>query len=369
MPPYPGVLPLQERKGMPNGKDRRPAEAAARGRGPAKRINLALQGGGSHGAFTWGVLDRLLEEPSLAIDGVCGTSAGAMNAAVLVTGDAEDGPRGARRRLARFWEEVGKVGRFGPFARTPWERLTEGWRLDHSPTYLWLDLLSRVWSPYDSWVPAENPLRPILERVVDVDLIRLVAGIKLFVCATNVRTGKVKVWGNREVSVDALLASACLPTLFRAVEVDGERYWDGGYMGNPALWPLAYESEVHDVLIVEINPLHRDEMPRSAIAIRDRMNEISFNSTLMREMRAIHFVNRLIDGGKLPADEYKRTNIHLISAPDEMTELHAASKLNAEPEFLSLLFAIGRRAADEWLAANYDRIGVASSVDVAKVYL
>jgi NTE family protein len=337
--------------------------------GPAKRINLALQGGGSHGAFTWGVLDRLLEEPSLAIDSICGTSAGAMNAAVLVTGDAENGPPGARDRLARFWDEVGKVGRFGPFARTPWDHMIEGWRLDYSPMYVWLDLLSRVWSPYDSWMPAENPLRPILARVVDVELIRLVAGIKLFVCATNVRTGKVKVFDNREVSVDALLASACLPTLFRAVEIAGEPYWDGGYMGNPALWPLAYESEAHDLLIVEINPLHRDEMPRSAIEIRDRMNEISFNSTLMREMRAIHFVNRLIDGGKLPADEYKRTNVHLISAPDEMTDLHAASKLNAEPGFLKFLFELGRRAAGDWLAANYERIGVGSSIDVAKVYL
>ena len=342
---------------------------AGRERGPAKRINLALQGGGSHGAFTWGVLDRLLEEPSLAIDSICGTSAGAMNAAVLVTGDAENGPPGARDRLARFWDEVGRVGRFGPFARTPWDRLVDGWRLDYSPMYIWLDLLSRVWSPYDAWMPSENPLRPILERVVDVELIRLVAGIKLFVCATNVRTGKVKVFNNREVSVDALLASACLPTLFRAVEVAGEPYWDGGYMGNPAIWPLAYESEVHDLLIVEINPLRRDEMPHSAIEIRDRINEISFNSTLMREMRAIHFVNRLIDGGKLPADEYKRTNIHLISAPDEMTELHAASKLNAEPGFLKFLFELGRRAADDWLAANYERIGVGSSIDVAKVYL
>ncbi len=342
---------------------------AHHGVGPAKRINLALQGGGSHGAFTWGVLDRLVEDHRLEIDSICGTSAGAMNAAVLVSGYAADGRDGAKRAMRDFWERIGAVGRFGPFQRTPLDRMMGGWRLDFSPSFFFFDSLTRLFSPYQLNPMKLNPLRKILEETIDLDLVRWASGIKLFVCATNVRSGKVKVFPNPEISIDSLLASACLPGIFQAVEIDGEYYYDGGYMGNPALFPLAYESETHDLVIVQINPLHRDEIPQTAHEIQDRLDEISFNATLMREMRAIHFVNRLIDGGELDRGEYKRTNVHLIESAEEMKALHASSKMNADPELLDYLFGLGRKAADDWIAKNYERVGQGSSIDVAKTYL
>jgi NTE family protein len=339
------------------------------GNGPAKRINLALQGGGSHGAFTWGVLDRLLEDHRIVIDSICGTSAGAMNAAVLVSGDSQDGREGARKALREFWRRIGDVGRYGPFQRTPIDRLMGDWRLDYSPNFIVLDAMSRLFSPSQLNPMGLNPLRGILEETIDFDAVRFAPGIRLFICATNVRSGKVKIFSGREITVDALLASACLPEMFQPVEIDGEVYYDGGFMGNPALFPLQYESESHDLVIVQINPLHRDEIPQTAREIQDRVNEISFNATLMREMRAIHFVNRLIDGGELDPTEYRRTNIHLIEAAAEMKALHASSKLNADPELIDYLHTLGRTAAGDWIDKNFDRLGVGSSIDVAKTYL
>jgi NTE family protein len=336
---------------------------------PAKRINVALQGGGSHGAFTWGVLDRLLEDHRIVIDSLCGTSAGAMNAAVLVCGDSKDGRAGAKEALACFWQRIGEAGRYGPIQRTVIDRILGGWRLDYSPSYLALDVMTRVFSPYQLNPLKFNPLRQVLEETIDFDAVRFAPGIRLFVCATNVRTGKVKVFSGAEVTVDALLASACLPDMFQAVEIHGEFYYDGGYMGNPALFPLIYESACNDLVIVQINPLYREEIPQTAREIQDRVNEISFNATLMREMRAIHFVNRLIDGGQLEKEDYRRTNVHLIEAAAEMNDLHASSKLNADPELLDYLFRLGRSSADQWIAAHFDKIGVTSSIDLAKTYL
>ncbi len=349
----------------------KPAPNAARnhGVGPAKRVNLALQGGGSHGAFTWGVLDRLIEDHRLEIDSICGTSAGAMNGAVFCSGFSKDGREGAKAALADFWRRIGEVGRFGPFQRTPIDRALGGWRLDYSPGFFYFDAVTRLFSPYQLNPLQLNPLRGIIEESVDFDALRYASGIQLFICATNVRSGKVKVFANREITPDAVLASACLPWIFQAVEIDGEHYYDGGYMGNPVLWPLAYESDARDLIIIQINPLHRDELPQTAREIQDRIDEISFNATLMREMRAIHFVNRLIDGGELDPSEYKRTNIHLIEAAAEMKELHASSKLSADPELLDYLYGLGRVAAEGWLAAHWDRVGHGSSIDVAKTYL
>jgi NTE family protein len=348
-----------------------PAMSATQGpqRHLAKRVNLALQGGGSHGAFTWGVLDRLLEDHRIVIDSLCGTSAGAMNAAVLVSGDSKDGRNGAREAMRLFWSRIGEAGRYGPLQRTVFDRILGGWRLDYSPSYLALDVLSRVFSPYQLNPLKLNPLRQILEETIDFDAVRYAPGIRLFVCATNVRSGKVKVFSGAEVTVDALLASACLPDMFQAVEIAGEFYYDGGYMGNPALFPLQYESDTNDLVVVQINPLRRDEIPQTAREIQDRVSEISFNATLMREMRAIHFVNRLIDSGQLEPADYKRTNIHLIEAADEMKELHASSKVNSDPELLDYLFRLGRASAEEWIEKNFDMLGVRSSIDVAKTYL
>jgi len=335
---------------------------------PRTRVNLALQGGGAHGAFTWGVLDRILEDGRLEIEGISGTSAGAMNAAVLASGFAADGAAGARRALHVFWERIGRKAAFGPLQRTPMERMIGGWRLDNSPGFMFFDLLSQAFSPYQLNPFDLNPLKDVLAESVDFDLLRYASGIKVFVGATHVESGKPKVFSGTDLGIDAVLASACLPTLYKAVEIRGQHYYDGGYMGNPALWPLLYETISRDIVLVQINPLWRDQVPVTAREIEDRVNEISFNSSLMAEMRAIRFVNRLIDSGKLDAAEYKRSFIHLIQAP-EMAELHATSKLNAETEFLLYLRDLGRRTAEGWLAESFANLGERHSIDIVKTFL
>jgi NTE family protein len=336
---------------------------------PGKRINLALQGGGAHGAFTWGVLDRLLEDERIEIEGICGTSAGAMNAVALAHGMAEDGAAGARATLDRFWHGVAAAGRFSPIQRSPLDRLLGTWRLDHSPTYAAFDLITRMLSPYQTNPCNYNPLEHVLEEVVDFETVRRCTAVKLFICATNVRTGKIKVFDREEVCREAILASACLPFLFQAVEYHGEHYWDGGYMGNPAIYPLIYRCASPDVMIVQINPLYRETIPGTAREIMDRVNEISFNSSLMREMRTIAFVGRLVEQGKLDRRHYKRMNIHLLEADEQLKPLGASSKLNAERAFLEHLKAIGRAACERWLARNFDKIGVNSTVDLIETYL
>jgi len=336
---------------------------------PVKRINLALQGGGAHGAFTWGVLDRLLEDPRIEIEGICGTSAGAMNAVAVAHGLTVGGRAEARATLERFWQGVAGAGRFSPIQRGPVDRLLGSWRLDHSPSYAAFDLLTRTLSPYQTNPCNYNPLEKILEKVVDFDVVRACTAVKLFVCATNVRSGKVRVFETAELCPEAILASACLPFVFQAVEYQGEHYWDGGYMGNPAIFPLIYSCQAPDVVIVQINPVERDTVPMTAREILDRVNEISFNSCLMREMRAIAFVTDLIDAGKLDPREYKRMNIHRIEADDEIKPLGASSKVNAEREFLLHLKTLGRVACDAWLERSFARIGVASTVDLAATYL
>jgi len=337
--------------------------------GTTRTINLALQGGGSHGAFTWGVLDRLLEDGRVEFDSLCGTSAGAMNAVVLAAGWAENGRAGARERLERFWNGVADIGSFSPIQRTWLDRLAGNWRVDAWPGFLVMDLLGRVLSPYQTNPLNLNPVRDLLEGLVDIDQVRHASGLKLFLCATNVRSGKVKVFDTSELSIDAVMASACLPFVFQAVEVDGEHYYDGGYMGNPALFPLAYNSNCRDVLIVQINPLYRAEVPKTAREILDRVNEITFNSTLMREMRAVHFVNRLIAAGKLDHEAYRITRIHMIHGEEAMADLPASTKLNPERSFLHHLRDIGRRAAEEWLERDLGCVGVESSVDVRSLFL
>ena len=355
-----------------SGKERLAAPGKRRGKPKpsARPLNLALQGGGAHGAFTWGVLDRLLQEERIVIEGVSGTSAGAMNAAVLVQGYDENGRDGARAALDAFWHRISELSHLAPVQRSPFQALFGGgWNLDQSPGYWWLDAMSRVLSPYQFNPLNINPLRDVLNDVLDPDRIAASTAVKLFVSATNVRSGKVRVFENGEVTVDALLASACLPFLFQAVEVEGEAYWDGGYMGNPSLFPLIYGCDSPDIAIVQINPLYRDEVPRTAAAIANRVNEISFNSTLMREMRAIAFVRRLIEAEGLDPSKYKRVNMHLIGDESDMNELGVSSKLNADWAFLQHLKSIGARTADEWLDQHVDRIGVDSTCDIPSVFL
>jgi NTE family protein len=336
---------------------------------PRKRINLALQGGGAHGAFTWGVLDRLLEDGRIEVVGVCGTSAGAMNAAALAYGLARGGPAEARAVLGRFWRSVADRGRFSPFQPTPLDRLVSVGDMDFSPSWLFYDALSRMVSPYVANPANYNPLAEVLDDVIDFDWLREHCTIRLFVCATNVKTGKIRVFGSGEVSAKAVMASACLPFLFQAVEIGGEHFWDGGFMGNPPLFPLIYQTNCEDVLIVQINPICVDEVPVSAQAIVDRMNELSFNSSLMREMRAIAFVKKLLAEQRVPHGRYKDLKIHTIDAESEMRRLGYSSKLNAGEDFLGWLFELGRGRAEAFLGAHHDKIGVESSTDIVERFL
>lgn len=334
-----------------------------------KFISLALQGGGAHGAFTWGVLDRLLDDERLEIEAISGTSAGAMNAAVIADGLARGGRRGAQAALARFWDAVASLGRFGPVQRGPYDMATGNWNLDDSPSYIFFDWISRYFSPYQFNPLNINPLLDVLRQEVDFDRVNACVKIRLFIAATNVHSGKIRIFENPELSAEAVMASACLPHLFQAVEIDGEPYWDGGYMGNPAIYPLIYNCRTRDVMIVQVNPMVREATPKTTPEILDRLNEISFNSSLMREMRAIEFVSRLLEEHRLDEARYKRMLMHRIDTAEGMLGLGASSKMNADREFLAYLRDEGRAQAETWLEANFDALGVRSTIDIEADYL
>lgn len=325
-------------------------------------IDLALQGGGSHGAFTWGVLDRLLEEPWLHIAAISGTSAGAMNAAVLADGWLEGGAEGARNALDHYWQRVSRAAAFSPLQRSPFDRLMGRWTLDTSPVYVAMDLVSRLFSPYDLNPSGFNPLRRILAESIDFDRLSR-SPIRLFVTATSVRTGRGRIFRNGEITPDVLLASACLPTMFAAIEIDGEPYWDGGYAGNPTITPLVRESDAHDTILVQINPPERTEMPRTAIEILNRLNEISFNSPLMKELRMIALLRQVADPGTGEGARWAQMRTHRIRS-DMLAEFGASSKLNGEWDFVSMLRTEGHRAASEFLDASADDLGKRSTSDL-----
>lgn len=349
-----------------------PEQIAARGQ--RKPVNLALQGGGAHGAFGWGVLDRLLEDGRLAPDAVSATSAGAMNAVVMAIGISEGGFEGARGKLSEFWSEVSRTARmWNPLGMGKWSVAggqDNPWNGGFSLSYLMFDAVTRMWSPYQLNPFDINPLKDVLTAVVDFERLRKCPhATRLFLSATNVRTGKIRVFENAEVSPDAVMASACLPFLFKAVEIDGEHYWDGGFMGNPAIFPLIYRGASQDVIIVHINPIVREELPKTAPDILDRMNEISFNSSLMREMRAVAFVTRLLEDQSIDDGRYKRMMIHAIRNDEVMGRFGADSKLDPSWEFLTQLRDAGRAAADAWLVENFDHVGKRTTVDLAATYL
>jgi NTE family protein len=332
-----------------------------------KAINLALQGGGSHGAFTWGVLDRLLEDERLTFDGVTATSAGGVNAVLLADGLALGGRQGAKDLMLTFWQKMSKTTMDSIIAPSFIDRMNPNFGLENSPGYVMVDIISRFMSPYQLNPTDMNPMRDLLNEVVNFERVQQQKVIKLFLSATNVRTGKVAVFPNKEITADHVLASACLPFMMRAPVIDGEAYWDGGFMGNPAIFPVIYGCESCDVLLVHLTPTERAELPTNSRAILNRMQEISFNSSLMREMRAVAFVTQMIDDGKLTGG--KRMFIHLIEAEDIIRELSGSSKMNAEWKFLMHLFEIGRDRADKWLAANFDKIGAETTVDLKARYL
>ena len=319
-----------------------------------KKVNLALQGGGAHGAFGWGVLDRIAEDGRLDIEGLSASSSGSMNAAVFADGRTRGGYDGAREALERFWRRVSDAGAM------------------FSLGLQFLQPLSGAFSPYQLNPLGLNPLRDLLEKSVDLEAVHACTSMELFICATNVVTGQPRIFRNREVTLDVLMASACLPTLFRAVEIEGQHYWDGGYMGNPALYPLIYDTASRDIVIVHINPIVRRQVPRTAAEIQNRLNEITFNSSLLRELRAIAFVSKLIEQDWLK-DEYrgrlKRVLIHSILADELMSDLGAASKLDTGWSFLLSLRDRGREAASRWLDANFEHLGHHSTVDLRSEFL
>ncbi|MBF9231939.1 patatin-like phospholipase family protein [Microvirga sp. BT350] len=321
-----------------------------------------MQGGGAHGAFTWGVLDRLLDEPWLTIEGISGTSAGAMNAAVMADGYTEGGVAGAKAALERFWRRVSDAALLSPFRRGPLDILMGRWTLDTSPVFIAFDLMARIFSPYDLNPQGTNPLREILAESIDFKRLRK-SRIRLYVTATNVRTGEGRVFRHDELSPEVLLASACLPTLFQAIEIDGEAYWDGGYTGNPTISPLIRECTSGDTVLVQINPVERSGTPRTAREILNRLNEVSFNACLLKELRMIALLRQAANHGDRECDRWARMRIHRIES-DAMTELGYSSKLNAEWEFLTKLRDEGRRAAEAFLASHADDLGQRSSLDL-----
>lgn len=336
-------------------------------------INLALQGGGAHGAFGWGVLDMLLEDGRIEIDGLSATSAGAMNAVVYAYGKMVGGKAHARELLELFWNRVSRAGRTAsPYQQTPFDLWMEGFGVKEPVSYRFFEALTRTFSPHQLNPLGFNPLRDVLTSVVDFDALRACRCTRLRLCATNVKTGKPQIFTNEMMSPEVVQASACLPMLFRAVEVDGEHYWDGGYVGNPAIYPLIYDADARDILVVHINPIVRPDVPQGPSEIFNRINEISFNSSLIREMRAIAFATKLIDDDWIRPehhDKLRRVFIHAIRSDDAMTEFSVASKFDTSWSFLTRLRDLGRAAAAAWIAAHLDDIGRRSTVDLHQEYL
>jgi NTE family protein len=346
----------------------------------AVSLDLALQGGGSHGAFTWGVLDRLLDERGIRLDGISGTSAGALNAGVLATGLAAGGPAGAQAALRAFWHDVAGVrGCFGETSADPWAAVfgpspwaaalpLRAFNLDRNPFYHWFQQLSRSLSPYQFNPLGPNALGTVARRHVDEAALRS-GTVKLFVVATAVHTGQPRIFSGDALSIDALLASACLPQMFKAVVIDDQPYWDGGYSGNPALWPLIYETAADDLLLVKINPLQRQGTPDTASEIADRVNEITFNAGLVAEMRAIHFVQRMLAEDRLDPAHYRSLRMHMVADDEGLAPLKASSKLNTELVFLQRLHDLGAAAADRWLAAHGSDLGRRGTLDIEASFL
>jgi len=335
-----------------------------------KTINLALQGGGAHGAFTWGVLDRLLEDERLAFEGVSGTSAGAMNAVALASGFHKGGREGARESLRKFWRSISHDGRLNPIQRGIMDRLLGNWSLDNNPMYLALDVASRFVSPYDFNPFNINPLRGILESEVDFEAVRANRKLRLFISATNVRTGKVRVFAQNEITPDVVMASACLPLMFKAVEIDDTPYWDGGYVGNPPLFPFFRTSKSDDIVLVQTNPIERGETPQTARDILNRINEITFNASLVSEFRAIGFVGRLMNNALFRRVArragYRKMLLHRIAANEAMAKLTSSSKFNTEWTFFQHLRDIGRETAEGFLKQHYASLGRRSTLDIRK---
>jgi NTE family protein len=345
------------------------------------RVNLALQGGGSHGAFTWGVLDRFLDDDGLDFAGLSGTSAGALNGAVLLSGyvqghegaDDATARKHAQKALHAFWRDVSQQGPlFSPLSIQSNGLLKNQFNYDQFPAYQWLNLFMRSFSPYEFNPLNLNPLKDVVRKHVNIDALHTGCkhcGIPLFVTATSVRTGQARVFTDAELSLDALMASACLPFVFQAVEIDGEPYWDGGYTGNPAMYPLIYNTDLSDIMLVRLTPLRREDNPTRSIDIIDRLSEITFNASLIGEMRAISFVKKLLKSEKLDPERYKNLHMHMVADDEGMAPFNASSKFNTDWAFLQELYHLGHKAACAWLTEHRDEVGHNSTFSIDEVFL
>lgn len=333
-----------------------------------KSLDLALQGGGSHGAITWGVLDRILSDERLYLEAVSGTSAGAMNAVVLADGLHRGGRDEARQALEAFWRAVSEAGQFSPLKPTLWDRLFGRFTLDTSPGYLFFENLTQLFTPRQLNPFGINPLRDLLERMINFECVNAADTVRVFVTATNVRTGRAQVFRQPHLSVDTIMASACLPFMYEAVRINGEAYWDGGYSGNPALYPLVDHQRCQDLLVVQINPMERKELPETARDIVNRVNEVTFNSSLIKELRSIQLLRQLIEAENLEAERYRAMRLHLIHTDLEVQDLKASSKLNTDWDYLIRLRDCGWQWADEWLEEHFDAIGNRSTFDLDELF-
>ncbi len=333
-----------------------------------KRVLLALQGGGAHGAFTWGVLDRLLEEKDLEVVAVSGTSAGAVNATVLTYGLTLGDSQTAREMLHRFWRKNSESGMFSPFQPTWLDKMLSPGNMNYNPIYESWGIITSFLSPYQLNPFDFNPLKNTLSEVIDFEMVRNNQKVRLFLSATNVRTSQVKVFETPEITVDTVLASACLPQIFKAIEINGEHYWDGGYVGNPSIFPLLWDHDCDDLMVVQIDSTNYPSLPTKPHEITDRATDIGFNSSLMREIRVIDSLNRLIDNGFDYDGQLEKINIHLISTGDGLNDLNGSSKLNVSWDYLTYLRDLGHNKADEWVKENYGMIGVKSTLDVEKEF-
>ena len=345
-----------------------------------RSVNLALQGGGSHGAFTWGVLDALLEDGRLSFEGISGTSAGAMNAVALAHGfaQASDKPRAdpreaARESLANFWHGIVAMGALTETQRAPFELLFGRGGASTSLATAWAQAIGSFWSstvsPYQSNPFDINPLRQFLERQVDFEGLARAPSLKVFVVATRVSTGKAEVFSGRRLTASAVMASACLPMMFKAVEIEGDHFWDGGYSGNPAIHPLIYNCSGRDIVLVQINPIKRDQLPTTGAQIMDRVNEVTFNAGLIAEMRAIDFVKRLLAEGKLDPTHYKDVLMHRIDGGEVLEGFAASTKSSINAHLIHSLRDLGQTCAREWLKLHHGALGVQCSVNIRQDYL
>lgn len=360
---------VRQRKGHLNNKIKlKTKESDSFVNSKQKSINIALQGGGAHGAFSWGIIDRLLEDGRFHFEGISGTSAGSLNATVLAYGLLVGGKEGARRQLEQFWRSISEAGAlYNPCKQMPWEKFVFGNNMDHAIAFKLFETLTRTFSPYQLNPLDFNPLREVLLANVDFNRLNQCQVTQLFLSATNVRTGQVRVFHTDEITPDTVLASSCLPFIFKAVEIDGEYYWDGGYTGNPSLFPFFYHVKSQDVVIIHINPIERPAPPTIPDHIFNRINEISFNNSLLKEFRAIAFVQKLLDDGWLKKEfraKLKYMFIHSISADNSLSDLSVASKTSSDWDFLLMLRNRGRARAEEWISLHYEKVGVKSSFDI-----